>query len=154
MAVTAPGQISLSTASKRSTIQSIREWLNTLSDPDTGVIGSPYVNLIRDSANAVDLQPKLVEIGDWNMVADSSVDVAHGLTLAKIRSVEGLIRNDADTGYSPIPSGGGNDVFFNAATPTDATNVRLNRLGAGAFDSTSYNATSYNRGWLLIWHTP
>ena len=32
----------------------------------------------------------------------------------------------------------------------DATNIRLQRIASGYFDNTSFDATSYNRGWITI----
>jgi hypothetical protein len=98
--------------------------------------------------------PKIVDIGDWNMYANETVAVAHGLTLSKIRSVSVLIRNDADSVYYQIPG------VQTAYTQVDliisyinGTNVYLGRAGSGLFDSTDFNATSYNRGWIVIDYT-
>lgn len=105
----------------------------------------------RDISEA--LHRKIVEIGDWNMDTTAAVDIASGVTFTKIRSVNGIIRNDADTLYFPIApsysvSGSINPVTFEyASTPTT---IRLARVAGGAFDSTNYNSTSYNRGWLVV----
>lgn len=100
------------------------------------------------------LKVKVVEIGGWDMDADASKNVAHGLTLSKIRAVSVVVRNDAgDTYYA-----------FSTASPTnphdiviqyiDATNVVLQRANSTAFDSTGYDQTPYNRGWITIWYEP
>jgi hypothetical protein len=106
------------------------------------------------------LRRKTVEIGDWDMNTAASATVAHGLSATawkNIRSVEIIIRNDV----------GGTDAYYNdshdeATTSSgsggvevnkiDSTNVTLNRASPGAFDSTSFEDTSYNRGWVTVWY--
>jgi len=94
---------------------------------------------------------KIVNIGDWNMDSAANVSFAHGLTLANIRGITGMIRNDADTVYYPLAndpdSSGTMDAWFNGV---DGTNVRIDRLGSGSFDGTDFNATSFNRGWVVL----
>jgi hypothetical protein len=94
------------------------------------------------------LRTKVVNIGDWDMDATASVNVAHGLTSTDIRSVQVWIREDVGPAMLPM-------TYNQAGTPAgyfsfDNTNVILNRLAAGVFDSTSYNATSFNRGYITI----
>jgi len=98
------------------------------------------------------VQPKIkiVDIGDWDMNATVSVTVAHGLTLANIRSLQVLIRNDTDGTYyelAQIHTGSGAiSGYFNVG----ATNVSLQRETSGFFDSTAFDSTTYNRGWVTI----
>ena len=89
------------------------------------------------------------------MDATGQVSVAHGLTLSKIRSVNGIIRNDADTFYYSVSS---RDIASETAevqiTYIDATNVVLDRAASpGIFDAVAFDSTSYNRGWITIWYT-
>lgn len=95
---------------------------------------------------------KVIPIGDWNMDTTGSITVAHGLTLSTIRSISCTIRNDAnDTYYSlthgTISNGEAGDAEI---TSIDATNVNLKRESEEAYDSNDFNATSYNRGWVVI----
>ena len=96
------------------------------------------------------LLTKVIEIGDWDMDTYSFVDILHGLTLAKIRSATILIRNDADTIYYTTNVASWADEvhirYINAST------IQLRRETGGSFDSTTYNSTSYNRGWITIWY--
>jgi len=98
------------------------------------------------------LKCTVLDIGDWNMDTDGTKSVTHGLTLANIRSVTVTIRDDAGTTYSPIP-----DFFASVVNAginrVDATDVYLTRLTSGQYDDANYNSTSYNRGWITIWHT-
>lgn len=101
---------------------------------------------------------KVVDIGDWDMVADSTKVVAHGLGTngsKKILSVAGIVRRDGDDDvFKPIPypsvTGTDWELGFNTV---DADNIDLWRLTGGHFDSTAYNDTSYNRGRLIITYT-
>jgi hypothetical protein len=95
---------------------------------------------------------KIINIGDWDMDATSSIAVAHGLTLTKIRSVTGMIRSDDDALYVGInPS---RDTLVSSSDVSvayiDATNITLVRRAGSTPDGTDYNATSFNRGWLVI----
>ena len=94
---------------------------------------------------------KVVDIGDWNMDSTSTVSVAHGLSVADIRSVSGMIRADGSpTTRTPIQMGNTGTNYDVEVSQLNSTNVVLKRLTGGAFDSTTYNATSYNRGWIYI----
>jgi cytoskeletal protein CcmA (bactofilin family) len=100
------------------------------------------------------LKCKIVNIGDWNMDTTSSVTVAHGLgaSWSNIRHVGLVLRNDAnDTIYpSSNVTGASNPAVY--VVECDSTNVQINRATSGFFDTTDFNSTSYNRGWLVIWY--
>jgi len=92
---------------------------------------------------------KMIDIGDWDMDATASITVAHGLTAANIRSVDVHIRDDTPTNYYPLDYGPSTTVdsgWYNY----NATNIVLFRETTGLFDSTSFDATSYNRGYIVI----
>ena len=78
------------------------------------------------------------------MDADAGVNVAHGLTLANIRSISVIIRRDDDALYSPI------DRLERGNIDMDGTNVLLTRINAAGWDNVNYDATSYNRGWITL----
>lgn len=109
-----------------------------------------YMELAASVINNTRME--VVELGDWDMNATASITVAHGLVYADIISARVFIRNDADTERHDIGTG------QNATTTTQqgyvgsigATLVGVTRLTGGKFDSASYSATSYNRGWLII----
>ena len=106
---------------------------------------------IMHTAGGIYLNTKVVKIGDWNMDTTAAVTVAHGVTNSKIRSVSAMIRNDADSNYNLLS-------FVDASTVAaqggigayNAGNISLVRLTGGAFDSASFAATGYNRGWITI----
>jgi len=101
-------------------------------DPDTG------------SSLEVTLKTKIIEIGDWDMDADATSNVAHNITdFKKIRNVEVWIRIDSDVSASPLDREG-------KVTAIDSTNIQLARDASGVFDSVNYDSTSFNRGWITI----
>jgi hypothetical protein len=126
----------------------------------------------KPSASAIvkkTIKTKVMEIGNWDMDQSSdgvdSVDVTHGLTLSDIISIKGIIRNDADSLRIPL---GGNyqhaiyDGTYNFSedagpkiTDVNATIIRIEigdavTVSGSIFNSTSWDSTSYNRGWLVI----
>ena len=103
------------------------------------------------TANAFFLQ-KVIPIGNWDMFAFGIHVVDHNLAggWTKIRSVTGVIQNDAGTIYYPV----GQDVagiLHVGVTSINSTNVSLNRTSTGFFsDATFRTPPSLNRGWLII----
>lgn len=96
------------------------------------------------------LKTQIISIGDWNMDATASVQVAHGLTGANIRSVFVSIIPDSGTGLATAP-------LFTVISGTEAgiydwddTNVTLTRITGGYYDSPNYDSTSFNRGFITI----
>ena len=94
------------------------------------------------------------EIGDWNMDATSLSPILNPVDYTKIRSISCVIRSDDNqTYYSDNYRG-------STGTPTSEpelwfTNLssggfRVVRKNGGAFDSTFYNSTGFNRGWVFI----
>ncbi len=108
------------------------------------------------------LYTKVLEIGDWNMETTATKLVPHGLgaNYKKIRSLGGIIRDDADEYYSPIPSDWGNDGGLSFLAGTGAgdilgvkeTNIGLQRESGSPFNASTFNSTSYNRGWITVWY--
>jgi hypothetical protein len=99
------------------------------------------------------LTTKILDINDWDMNADASKIIPHGLSPTEfltIRSISATIINDAGTtimklDFDPNISG---YIYV-----TNATNVYLYRIDSGAggvFDSTDYDTTPGLRGYLTI----
>jgi len=116
------------------------------------VDGAIVAGIKETGTAAATIKCKVIEIGDWNMDSTVYVDINHGLTLAKIRTVGAMIRSDtADTQY---PTG----VCSSSGAPTlwigglTASQVNIRRLDGSVFDSSSFDSTSYNRGWIVIWY--
>ena len=94
------------------------------------------------------LRTKIIAIGVWDMVATAAVSIAHGLTLADIRSVSAIVYKDGNASVYPI------DYATNAAVSgffyTDSTNVILNRQATSIFNTTDFDAAAVSRGWITI----
>lgn len=126
----------------------------------TAIDGDTYAELdleVRESLGG--LKAKVVEIGDWDMDAsvdgDQNLAVPHGLpATAKIRRVEAVIRNDADTDLYMLPYFDGVNMQA-AVTTADATVVNIITRPLGpVFDTTDFDTdTDFNRGWITIWYT-
>jgi hypothetical protein len=109
------------------------------------------VNLVVSgdiTAPTLPLKYKTLEIGDWNMDVTANVSVLHGLTLANIRTVEGVIRNDTAVGTYVI--GGSDTTNHSWVAVMDGTSVYLTRLAGGGFDNGDFDSVGYNRGWITI----
>lgn len=89
---------------------------------------------------------KFIDIGDWNMDTTGTVQAAHGLTYADIKYTEVSIRDDPDSTLYDINAGG--------YAYANATNVVMVRTASGIFDSASFDSTSYNRGYIIVWYMP
>lgn len=100
------------------------------------------------------LNETVLQIGDWNMQSTGNLAVAHGISsaLTKIRSFTVFVYQDGGTPGWDI------NTEISAGTGTgganfDATNINLFRRAGGAFDSSLFNATPFNRGYIVIKHT-
>ena len=93
----------------------------------------------------------MVTIGDWDMDANTTVSVAHGLTLSKIVGVRALIRSDADDYRFPVNIPYASTDFVDLyVSYIDATYIVLSRRPTGHFDDTDFDSTSFNRGWIIF----
>mgnify|MGYP003124179993 FL=1 len=105
------------------------------------------------------LRRNTVEIGDWNMDSTGFVKVNHGLeysdTWKGTRNTAFTIRNDADTVYfGDNHSNSGTHMTAVDVAVSGITNkkVVLIRKTGGSFDSSDFDSTSYNRGWVTVWY--
>lgn len=93
---------------------------------------------------------KLVEIGDWDMDATASKYVAHGLDVTKIIGAIAIVRHDTDTQRFTLGNNPGTDDGYISGLNT--TYVILERVASGDFDSTNFDSTGYNRGWVVLFY--
>lgn len=126
----------------------------TMTVTDTASVAGVLTASGGISENSVTIKRKIVDIGDWDMDTNAQKNIAHGLDYTKIRNVFILIRDDANINIRPLDWGGNTGVLSglpNGNWRLDAFgDVIATRGGTGLFDSTDYNATSYNRGWVSI----
>lgn len=141
---------------------------NTVSGARSVVIGGSEINgLSADTVYVPNLNIQLdkgisfgtgatrtfveIEIGDWNMDSTPTLVIPHGLSGTEyktVRQISASIRNDADTIVYTLPYDNGSPTNI-----TSTTFVLFNIVG-GFFDSTSFDSTSYNRGFITFWYTP
>ncbi len=124
---------------------------STLKWKDTWTIGIREVETI-EFLNEDPYTRVTLDIGDWDMDATAAVNISHGLSATEwktIRAIHVIIRNDADDTYYQPDFGQGMYIRFYGATT-----FSLQRVAASQFDSTSFDATSYNRGWITFEYTP
>jgi hypothetical protein len=97
------------------------------------------------------IQTISLNIGDWNMDSTSSVNVAHGLDYTKIVEVNAFIRDDAGTTYNMLSHNKTTALITDGSIAlVNSTNVNLERKVSGPYDNSSYDSTSYNRGFVTI----
>ena len=94
----------------------------------------------------VELKSKVIEIGDWDMDSDLTNTIEHLLGKV-IRSVTVIIRKDDDITYYDLLS-----KDANAFTSLNESYINLARSPGGFFDSTDFDSTSFNRGWVTIFY--
>ncbi len=127
--------------------------------------GIIYVNSINIDNNFNDgTETIFISIGDWDMTAgtgSATVNVPHGLSdYKKIRSPSAFIFSDDDAVVSPGghpldgPLSAANTAQQGGIQVVDNTNIVLVRLTGGVYDSTDYNATSFNRGYVKVPYLP
>jgi hypothetical protein len=108
-----------------------------------------------DSTNQIAI--KVIEIGDWDMDTTQTVSVTHGLDVEDIISVSVTIRSDNVANIYPIwypDQTLVTDPFVSGYFSLSTTEVVLNRVINGTFDSTAFNLTPFNRGFIKIEYYP
>ena len=95
------------------------------------------------------LLTKVLDIGIWNMDLTPSVTVAHGLTIANIRTVGATIIADSGTvvyslSYSNAPLNSDGNISW------DATDIVLVLRVGGFFDGVAFDDGAMNRGYVII----
>jgi hypothetical protein len=114
---------------------------------------TPEMITARDAGLITEIWP----INDWDMNAiNLKILTFPGRYIDRIRSIDVLIRNDANTELIPLL---GASISFTETDGTykidhnsdaDQTELYLFRRASGFFDTASYQATSYNRGFVRI----
>ena len=92
---------------------------------------------------------RVIDIGDWDMSdagATPSVTLAHGLgaNYTKIRQVVAYVRDDGPTVIlRPLNRAG-------EISTITSTSIIVGRDASSIWNSTAWDSTSYNRGWVTI----
>lgn len=126
-------------------------------DSDNKYSGAPFIHS-RDGKIII---VKVMDIGDWDMDTDAYVTIDTGIHYNRILFIIPKIRRD-DTAMNDedryflgniYPCGGDNKVFPYHHTLDADTEIRLYRCTGGPFDSTNFDETPFNRGWITIFYT-
>lgn len=126
-------------------------WYNSTSHGIKARLNGSTESIVTLADTTKVLKVKLIEIGDWNMDTTANVSINHGLTLAQIRSVTGVIIRDDSSFYFPIGSVNGGAGLISAGFGSiSATQVAIFRTTGGDFDTANYDSTGFNRGWITI----
>lgn len=98
-----------------------------------------------------------IEIGDWNMDSIANVNIPHGLSSTEwktVRGIEVLIRDDADSQYTPLIQGDNSAAFVDGGYNVNSSFFTLYRTAVSFYDSKDFDSTSFNRGFITFWYTP
>jgi len=102
-------------------------------------------------ANGAVLRVKVIEITDWDMDANMTKNVNHGLTWSTIRSHTVMIDKNALDDQRPLNvealTPNGDDGYYNVAPAF----FGLIRRAGGYFDRVDYNGAGH-RGWITVWY--
>jgi len=120
-----------------------------------GDVDSRYISGLVETSKQI--KKIIIEIGDWNMDTDDQIAKTFSdLDSSKVRGVSVIIRSDDNATFNSLlgtgiyatgANGNRGGVTFSGSTPLYIT---LNRYQGGMFDTSDYNATSFNRGWVYI----
>ena len=104
-----------------------------------------------------------IQIGDWNMDSTASVSILirdgiGAIILSRVLHWHITIYNDSYGGSSSAKydlnyAGRSYLVALSFGTPGAPAYIQLERDTSGTFDSTSFDATSFNRGYIRVWYT-
>lgn len=101
------------------------------------------------------LRRKVYEIGAWNMDSSASVTVSTDAVFSKVRGISFVILKDDNSNSYP------NGQTLTGLTPaiectavginiSDELSVLMARTSGGTFDSTEFNDTGVNRGYIIV----
>jgi len=103
------------------------------------------------------IKTKILSIGDWDMDATEYAYILHGLPdTSKIINTTAIIRNDSGSQVEmlqPCETGGTASQTAYVYWITSTT-VLLQRGSASEYNSSSWDSTGFNRGWVTIYYMP
>ncbi len=112
------------------------------------------ISIFRDTLGvetSVIIKTKIIEIGDWNMDTTATIDVAHGLTdFNKMRTINVFIKDDPATNLFPLNRHDSSGSVHGSVDVISSSIIRILRITGGIFDSSLFDSTSFNRGFITI----
>jgi hypothetical protein len=113
--------------------------------------GGGLINGVAEVIGDEVIRTAIYNVGDWDMTASATATVNHDLTLANIRKISVMIRDDGGSFFYPLDN---YDNTINTAgggvSNIDANNTDLRRADLGFFNGVNFDSTSYNRGWVIF----
>ena len=136
--------LSSDSATKVASQQSIKAYI------DAQLLSGSIVN-DGNTASFTKIKTKVFQIVNWDMDANETFNVAHGITdEQQIRTCQATIR----------PDSGGTDILYDLSTfatgthgyiLVDGLNIRLLRITGNFFDAATFDEVAgYVRGWLTV----
>lgn len=98
------------------------------------------------------LRSKVIFLQDWNMDSTASINLAHGLTGSQslnIVSADAIIRDDSSETFS-LNYSDGTANMHGGIGEINSGDITLLRVTGGFFDTTQFEATSFNRGFIYL----
>lgn len=123
---------------------------------ESGKLGFKGIEIINYYSGGVTTKKYVAKmrlnIGSWNMVATSAINLAYGFDITafiEIQTAIVIIISDSGLQAYPILYNGGGAFRF-----TSASSVNISRAAGGAFDNTSFDDPLVERGYVIIqWYT-
>jgi hypothetical protein len=123
----------------------------------TGLVTKTWIEVLQEWKKA-GLTTKIYNIGDWDMDATATINIAHGLSATEwktVRVINPIIIPDDDSSrlsLCEINVSTGNMLGGTGAV--DSTNIQLTRATGELFDNVAYDSTGFNRGYVTIEYIP
>lgn len=114
-----------------------------------------YKHFLPEEKKATIYFNDTIDMGAWNMDTSVNIGTDHDLIQANIRTVTGIIRNDADNEYVVVGAAdlNGNGVAALWFATISTTQVLTYRDTGGRYDGADWGtAGAFNRGWITINH--
>jgi len=92
----------------------------------------------------------VLAIGSWDMLTSATKVLTHGLVGSDIISVTGILRNDAVDAYYPIPYSSLSNSIDLYISSIDNTSITLITKTGSIFQSSNFNESAMNRGYITI----
>lgn len=108
---------------------------------------------ITNRLTVIEYRDIFLEIGEWNMTADSEISIAHSLDFTKISfPVNASIRNDNNDGLYDLTISNANSGVASGRLIVTADSIILQRYDGELFSNNPSfdSAGGYNRGWITI----
>ena len=115
----------------------------------TNSTGAHAYNPVFLAYNPNNISTVKISIGDWDMLSTPSIGVDTSFTFDQIVDIKIIIYNDLGTQIYPLSVAGSWSYGTVGGYPTFISLTRL----SGTFDSSGFDSTGYNRGFIIIQHT-